>query len=208
MTVLGQGIYAGLLLALLVGPLLVALLQASLERGTKAAMMVAIGIWMSDVLFISAVYLGMSQLHKIVGWSGFELSLGLVGAVVLAIVGIATLVTPPPSLTADSNLLAGAKDHTALLLKGFFINTLNPFTVFFWITIMTGVVLKNNYDATHATLYFSGILGTIIVTDSLKVLLAKKIRHKLTPHHLWWVRRVAGIALLLFALALVVRVTW
>jgi threonine/homoserine/homoserine lactone efflux protein len=208
MAVLGQGIYAGLLLALLVGPLLVALLQASLERGTKAAMMVAIGIWMSDLLFVLAVYFGMSQLHKIVGWSGFELSLGLVGAVVLAIVGIATLVTPPPSLTANSNLLAGAKDHTALLLKGFFINTLNPFTVFFWVTIMTGVVLKNSYDTTHATLYFSGILGTIVVTDSLKVLLAKKIRHKLTSNHLWWVRRVAGVALLLFALALVVRVTW
>lgn len=208
MAVLGQGIYAGLLLALLVGPLLVALLQASLERGTKAAMMVAIGIWLSDLLFVLTVYMGMSQLHKIVTWSGFELSLGLVGAVVLAIVGIATLVTPPPSLTADSNLLAGAKDHTALLLKGFFINSLNPFTIFFWVTIMTGVVLKNGYDATHATLYFSGILGTIVVTDSLKVLLAKKIRHKLTPNHLWWVRRVAGIALLLFALALVVRVTW
>lgn len=208
MAVLGQGIYAGLLLALLVGPLLVALLQASLERGTRAAMMVALGIWMSDLLFILAVYFGVSQLYKIVAWSGFEFGLGLVGAVVLAIVGITTLVTPPPSLTADSSLLAGAKDHTALLLKGFLINTLNPFTVFFWVTIMTGVVLKNSYDATHAALYFSGILGTIIVTDSLKVFLAKKIRHKLTPNHLWWVRRVAGIALLLFALALVVRVTW
>lgn len=208
MAVLGQGIYAGLLLALLVGPLLVALLQASLERGTRAALMVALGIWMSDVLFVLSVYFGINQLHNVITWSGFELSLGLVGAIVLALVGVTTLITPPPSLTDNNNLLAGAKDYSALLVKGFLINTLNPFTVFFWVTIMTGVILKNDYDTSQATLYFSGILGTIVVTDSMKVFLAKKIRNKLTPRHLWWVRRVAGIALLLFALALVVRVTW
>ncbi|MEL6969410.1 MAG: hypothetical protein AAFO02_04510, partial [Bacteroidota bacterium] len=77
---------------------------------------------------------------------------------------------------------------------------------FFWASVMTGVILERDYDGQQASLFFAGILGMIVFTDSLKVVLAKKIRHKLTPRHLWWVRRVAGIALIFFAGVLAVRV--
>ena len=71
---------------------------------------------------------------------------------------------------------------------------------------MSGVVLAKNYDGAQSILFFGGLLGTIVFTDSVKIVLAHKIRHKLTARHLWWVRRVSGFALLAFAIALVLRV--
>lgn len=201
-----QGIYAGILLAILVGPLLVALIQASLEQGTKAGLMVGWGIWISDLLFIFTVYFGIRYVSDWIAWDGFELTLGLVGGLVLLVTGIVTLLTPPPRLDDPDHLLKKARGPLALWSKGFLINTVNPFTVFFWASVMTGVVLKREYDGHESFLFFAGILGTIVFTDSLKIFLAKKIRHRLTARHLWWVRRVSGIALIVFAGVLVVRV--
>ena len=206
MSILLQGIYAGLLLAILVGPLVVALIQASLEQGAKAGIMVGLGIWISDLSFIVAVYFGMSYIDQLIQWPYFELVVGSVGSLVLLGAGIGTLMTKAVELDYSQQLLGGAKGSMSLLAKGFLINTVNPFTFFFWIAIMTGVVLENDYDINQAGIYFTGIIGTIIFTDSLKIFLAKKIRHRLTSRHLWWVRRVAGIMLILFAVVLAVRV--
>jgi threonine/homoserine/homoserine lactone efflux protein len=49
-------------------------------------------------------------------------------------------------------------------------------------------------------------LGTIVVTDLLKVLLAKRIRYSLRPVHLLWLRRISGAALIAFGVVLLVRV--
>lgn len=206
MSILLQGIYAGLLLAILVGPLLVALIQASLEQGTKAGLAVGFGIWFSDLLFILSVYFGVRYVDQLVQWDGFEQILGAAGAIVLAVTGMATLLTPPPALNNPDHLLKGIKGYSSLFTKGFLINTINPFTVIFWLTIMSGVVLTKDYDGWQSTLFFGGLLGTIVFTDSVKIVLAHKIRHKLTARHLWWVRRVSGFALLIFAMVLVVRV--
>ena len=205
MAIFLQGVYWGLLLAILVGPLLVALIQASLEQGTKAGLMVGLGIWISDLIFILTVYFGFRFIDKISKADHFELSVGLVGALVLLITGIATLLTPPPALDNPDHLLKDTRGSWALWSKGFLINTINPFTVIFWITAMSTVILERNYDGEQSALFFGGLFGMIVFADATKIFLAHKIRHRLTPRHLWWVRRVAGLALIVFAFVLVAR---
>ena len=205
MSIFLQGVYWGVLLAILVGPLLVALIQASLEQGTKAGIAVGLGIWISDLLFVLTVYFGISYVSAWIELDNFEVTLGLAGAAVLLGTGILTLLTQPPRLDDPDHLLKNTKGPLALWLKGFLINTINPFTVFFWASVMTTVVLEREYDGRQASLFFGGILAMIVFTDSLKVFLAKKIRHKLTSRHLWWVRRISGIALIVFAGVLAVR---
>lgn len=206
MSIFLQGVYWGVLLAILVGPLLVALIQASLEQGTKAGIAVGLGIWVSDLLFILTVYFGISYVSAWIELDHFEVTLGLAGAAVLLGTGVLTLLTQPPRLDDPDHLLKNTKGPLALWFKGFLINTINPFTVFFWASVMTTVVLEREYDGHQASLFFGGILAMIVFTDSLKVFLAKKIRHKLTSRHLWWVRRISGIALIVFAGVLAVRV--
>ncbi|MEM1214479.1 MAG: LysE family translocator [Bacteroidota bacterium] len=202
------GIQAGIFLAILVGPLLVALIQASLEQGTRAGLAVGLGIWFSDLVCILAVYFGVQQVQQLTEWDGFYQSVGGVGAGILLVTGIATLLTPPPDLDQKDHLLKHTKGSWALFTKGFLINTVNPFTIVFWVTVMMTIVVEKGYSASAATLFFGGILGTIVTTDSLKIVLAKKIRHRLTARHLWWVRRVAGATLVIFGVVLLLRVLW
>jgi len=205
MDALFQGIQYGLFLTVLVGPLVFAFVQAGVERGFRAGTMIGLGVWFSDLLFILTVYYGFSQISAITEWEHFKITVGVVGGIILIITGIVTLVSPPPDIN-QSKKITGT--YISLWIKGFLINTFNPFTVFFWNFVMTHVVGGRNYTELQSFLFFAGILGTIIVTDTLKVMLAKRIRHYLEMHHLIWVRRVTGIALILFGIGLMIRVVF
>jgi threonine/homoserine/homoserine lactone efflux protein len=86
------------------------------------------------------------------------------------------------------------------------LNTINPFTFFFWIGI-SGLVFTNKSPGNSDAMYFyGGLIGTLVVTDTVKVALAKLIRRWLKPHYILWLRRIAGIAFIIFGVVLVVRV--
>ncbi|HOY16770.1 MAG TPA: LysE family translocator [Haliscomenobacter sp.] len=207
MNMLFDGIKIGLILSFMIGPIFFALVQTSVEEGFRAGAMVALGIWMSDFLFVLAVYFGVSYLADIVNTQSFTLILGIGGSILLAGFGLASLLTIPKGLL--NNTVPDYKrssSYPSLFVKGFLINTINPFTVFFWTSLMGTVVIKDGFDGNQASIFFGGVLGTIILTDLLKVILAKRIRYSLRPVHLLWLRRISGAALIVFGVVLLVRV--
>ena len=207
MDMLLGGIKVGLILSFMIGPIFFALVQTSVEEGFRAGAMVALGIWVSDTSFVLAVYYGVSYLAEIVKAPSFSLILGIAGSILLACFGLATLLTIPKGLL--SNTLPEYKrssSYLSLFIKGFLINTINPFTVFFWTSLMGTVVVKDGFDGQQASWFFGAVLGTIVTTDLLKVILAKKIRYSLRPVHLLWLRRISGGALIVFGVVLLFRV--
>ena len=55
-------------------------------------------------------------------------------------------------------------------------------------------------------LFLGGILGTIMVTDFTKVILAKQIRQFLKPVHVLWLRKISGSVLLIFGIGILLQV--
>ncbi|MEM9918516.1 MAG: LysE family translocator [Bacteroidota bacterium] len=205
MSLLLEGIGWGIFLSILVGPILFILIQTALERGARAGLMVGLGIWISDIFFVISAYLGIAYVLKVNELDGFRLWLGCIGGVVLVAVGLSTMLLKPPA--PEDSKIKLASSYLALFTKGFLINTLNPFTFFFWLTITGAVIAERKLGKADSFLFYSGILGTIIFTDSLKIVLAKAIRKKLKPHYILWVRRIAGAALVVFGIVLILRVT-
>ncbi len=201
-----QGIQLGLMLSILVGPLLMIIVQASLEQGARAGLIVGSGVWFSDALYVFCIYFGLSGLDELIKWDGFEQTIGLFGAFLLLIFGTVTLLAPAPDFSHPEDFMPRRRTIGLLWLKGFFVNLLNPFTAFFWVSVISTLVIKAELSNMEATSFFSGILFTIVFTDALKVLLAKRIRNRLKPLHFVILRRVAGIGLIVFGLILFIRV--
>ena len=214
-----EGLVFGLVLTVMAGPILFALLQAGIEQGFRAGMMVALGVFASDVLFVSMVYFGLSYILAIIELDGFELTLGTIGGVALIGIGIGTLLSKPPHLPNDYFLeknkpptaitqqsIYKKSSYLSLWTKGFLVNTINPFTFFFWGVVATGKMAESNFNKDDFFYFFGGILFTTLSSDSLKVYLAKIIRKKLTPHHVLWVRKISGIAFVIFGIILIIRV--
>ena len=208
-----QGMGVGVILAILMGPILFALIQTGLEEGFRAGAMVGLGIWVSDFLFIASVYFGVAYVESLTQWPYFELVLGLAGGFILTAFGIGTWLASSPKIPFSASddksinkLPTRTSSYFSLWLKGFLINTINPFTFFFWLGLMGSVIIEDNLTPKDAILYFVGIMITIITTDALKVVLAKKIRRWLNAKHILLIRRISGTALVIFGVILVIRV--
>ena len=202
MTPLFLGIQYGLFLALLVGPLLVALIQAGVEQGKLGGVVVGTGIWVSDLFFIVTVYLFMSEWNELASWPLFTVTVGGIGSLILMCSGLLSLKRPPLDLQTQQT---GAKGYVSLWMKGFLINTINPFTVFFWMFVMSSVILPNEYTPQEATVFFSGILGTIVSTDLFKIHLCDRIYTRLKERTLRTWQRLSSIALIFFGIVLLAR---
>lgn len=210
MQALIDGIGWGLFLSILIGPIFFALIQAGIEQGMRAGLMVGLGIWISDLLFIGFIYWGISSVIEITEWSGFKPTVGVIGGIILICFGLGTLLSKPAEVLIKSaeekDLDYKTASYISLWLKGFLVNTINPFTLLFWIGLLSTLAAKPNFSNTQAWWFFTGILVTIILTDSLKVALAKFIRQWMTWHHILWMRRISGAAFLVFGIAMILRV--
>ena len=202
-----EGVRAGLLLALLVGPLLVLLVQLSLRQGTLAALAAAVGIWLSDAGFVLLSHYGMGWAGGVLDYPYFAEIVGSVGALLLTGIAVATWFRRPVDLNED-RVVPTRGGLLRALLQGFAINTLNPFTIFFWSAFVITQVHDRELPEPAAWTIYAGILGTIVLTDTLKVLGARRLRELLTPKVTRRVQRLGAVALGVFGLVLCVRVWW
>lgn len=206
MDLLWQGIKIGLVLCFMIGPIFFALLQTAVEEGFRAAAMVGVGIWLSDLSYILLVYFGLTFVKKITESGQIELAIGVVGTVLFILFGlISLLITPKNLLLPDDQLYQRSSSYLSLFLKGFLLNVFNPFTIFLWIGIMSTILIDQELTSGKAVTFFTGIIGTVIITDLLKIVLSKRIRKLIRPKHLVWIRKGTGIALLGFGVFLAIR---
>ena len=96
--------------------------------------------------------------------------------------------------------------HSFLRIARFFTEYRQSFYRFFWLSIAGAVIIPNGWDSAEALVFFAGMLGTLVVTDTLKAYGAREIRRFLTPQHTFWVQRSIGALLLIFGLVLLLRV--
>ena len=200
-----EGIFIGLTMAVMLGPALFALLQTSILRGTKAGVILAFGIFLSDFLVVVFSYLGAAQL---LNQGKKSLVVGLIGGAILIIFGIVTF-TRKVHIQDSNNLLEPRRVPGPLtyLIKGFFLNFANPFVWFFWFTVMMGISGTYGSEFSAVSAFFGGVLITIFSTDVLKVFIASKIKRYLTIKILNLVNYVVGILLVVFGIILIIRST-
>ncbi len=206
MSLFFEGIQIGLVLAIMTGPIFFTLLQVGVEEGLAAGVMVGAGIWISDLLFILFTVLGLSFMMELANDGNFQLYTGWAGGFILMAFGLATMLNKPGKLDFEAKTPVRFSSWFSLWAKGFLINTINPFTVLFWIGIVSAIIAKENMNWDGMIWFFSGIMGTVAFTDFLKVFLAKRIRTYLQVKHVKWLRWISGGALVLFGLALILRV--
>ena len=198
-----EGVLLGLTLTILLGPIFVALTQTGIEHGIRAGISVGSGIWVSDILIISATYFFIRKIGTISQEKEFQFWMGLVGGCILITFGLVALFKKP----VINNQVAAfsAKSFAGYWTKGFAVNFINPFTFVFWFGVMTTFVIGKGITGRQTILLFGSIMSTIIITDSAKVLLAKMIRSKMRPSHVHLFGQIAGSMLVIFGIVLLIR---
>ena len=198
-----DGIYLGLALAILLGPIFIVLMQSTLEHGTKAGFTAASGIWVSDIIIVFLTLLFIKRIDSVVQHPSFIFWMGLIGGIVLIGVGIANVIKKS-QLDLDTRQVTSSS-WLGFWTKGFLVNTVNPFTFIFWLSTITSYVATKKLTVIESEYFVIAIILTIIFTDSLKVLMAKMIRKRINEKTLNIINKVAGSALIIFGFVLLFK---
>jgi threonine/homoserine/homoserine lactone efflux protein len=200
-----RGLLLGLTLAALIGPVFFALLQTSISKGFIAGLFLAIGISLSDFIYILLTNIFVNFLTKTVS---FEFYLGVLGGFVLIIIGITTSLKKPIEQEPNNNNSIGAKRSVGLILKGFILNFAHPGVLIFWVGVVSLVDTKWGFSTHEKTMMFGTTILTVFSTDLLKSYLSQKIKKWMTYGHLMWMNRIMGIVLIGFGIYLLIATFW
>jgi threonine/homoserine/homoserine lactone efflux protein len=199
-----EGIILGVTLAFLIGPSFISLVQTSIHRGFPSGIQFAIGIVLSDLTLIALSYLGALQILQN---QRNEVAVGVIGGLLLMGFGAVTFtrkyVIPAP---VSIEVRVSGRGVLKYIMKGFFLNIFNPFLLIFWIGVMGVVTSKYGIPSKEILIFFAGTIGAVFLTDLFKVGIAHRIKRYLNARVLTIMNRIVGVFLVLFGIALIIRV--
>jgi len=198
-----QGLLFGLPFVFVVGPALFAILQTSASKGFYSGLQLAIGISASDLLLMLFFYFGFTQY---IGNETFQIVLGFVGTVFLALYGIYMFrkkTIDRETKEKDIKIKINWIGVFSEVIKGFFLNLMNPFLWVLWFTIVSSNT--GNRRPFEAVLFMLGIVCMIFSTDMLKAFFSNKLTNLLSDKVILMINKVAGIILMVCSLVLCVR---
>ncbi|RYF86946.1 MAG: lysine transporter LysE [Chitinophagaceae bacterium] len=193
-----KGITLGLLLAISVGPIVFTVIKQSLNNGLKGGLAFIIGIFFSDIFLVICCNFFT---HFFTLLSNYSTQLGIAGSVLLILVGIYFLFFKKVKISAEGQqmLSFNNKDYARMFIAGSIMNLLNPGIIVFWFTTATAFV---SYAINKRIVIFGVALIIALSADVAKVVLADKLRKKLTPKNIHRINKINGVILIGFGIAL------
>jgi threonine/homoserine/homoserine lactone efflux protein len=213
-----QAIGIGFLLSIMIGPVFFVLLEISITKGFKSAMIFDAGVLLSDLFYI-VISLFFAYQLKGLGDVKNNLILSVLGGALFIAYGVYNLFFKQVTMgtgALDEELLDSEekankssknKDNSMLVLKGFMLNLLNPGVVIYWLAIIAkGFDLVAPYESdAHIMIFITIILITFFGIDCLKAYVANKIKPLVTVKLLRGLNGLIGFVFLGTGVFLILR---
>lgn len=193
-----NGLIFGLIFIFALGPAFFALIQTSIQQGFKKAVLLAIGISISDVFYVIIVLLGMV---KMLETDDFKFWMAVFGMVMLASYATYSWFKEPKIMS--ENAIAEDTKYIKHLFKGLFLNGLNPFIIVSWATWVSAIAINFEYNFNQQIQFFGGMLITILSMDIGKAFIAHRLKHLITVKFIRRMNRIVAIILFLFTIQIV-----
>ena len=193
-----KGLTLGLLLSISVGPVIFSIIKQSINNGIKGGMAFIAGVSLSDVSLAVASNFFTEIFRTLNEW---RTQIGAAGSIFLISVGIYFLFFKKVKVNEEGAqlLLFRKRDYAKLFLAGYFMNILNPGVIIFWLTTATAFI---DHTLQQRFVLFGVALVVVLLMDILKVVLAGKLRKRLTLKNILLINRLNGLILIGFGIAL------
>ena len=194
-----QGFALGIVLAIQPGPAMFTLIQTSSKKGFHSGLALAFGIFLSDLFYVVLAYLGIAQLFDSPGNSFY---IGLIGGCLLIAFGLISIFHKTKE-EEEKGIEIKAVNVPYFIIKGFFLNTLNPSVIFFWVLWVGTISSNKDYKPIHVILFFATTLAVVFATDVFKAYYANKISQRLSHKILRKISILLGMILVVVGLVFI-----
>ena len=203
-----SGIPLGIFLSFMVGPVFFVLLETSALKGFRAALVFDMGVVLADIVFISIAYFSSYRLIQSIQ---NDPAIYIFGGILMLTYGVISFVkTKRASKILDNSdekfdkidAEIRKKNYFGLFVKGFLLNFINVGVLLFWFLILITIGPKLELDSSRMIVFFGTVIITYIVIDLGKILLAKQLKHKMTPSTILKMKKIISIILIIFGFVL------
>jgi threonine/homoserine/homoserine lactone efflux protein len=200
-----SGIPWGIFLSFMIGPVFFILLETSIIKGFRAALVFDLGVVLGDIVFITIAYLGSYRLITSIKDNS---ALFMFGGILMLAYGVISYISLHKEKKVDTHKIDNEiirKDYLGLFIKGFFLNIINIGVLGFWLAIIISVGPKLEMQTSRMLTFFTSVILSYVLVDCIKILLAKQLKTKLTPTNILKIKKGISIVLMIFGIALIIQ---
>lgn len=200
-----SGIPWGIFLSFMIGPVFFILLETSIVKGFRAALVFDLGVVLADIIFITIAYLGS---YRLITSIKDNTALFMFGGIVMLAYGIISYIGLHKEKKVDTHKIDNEiirKDYLGLFIKGFFLNIINIGVLGFWLAIIISVGPKLEMQMSRMITFFTTVIITYLLVDSVKIVLAKQLKSKMTPTNILKIKKGISIVLMIFGFVLITQ---
>ncbi|MBF2707260.1 LysE family translocator [Flavobacterium soyangense] len=200
-----SGIPWGIFLSFMIGPVFFILLETSIIKGFRAALVFDLGVVLGDIVFITVAYIGSYRLITSIKDNS---ALFMFGGILMLAYGVISYISLHKEKKVDTHKIDNEiirKDYFGLFIKGFFLNIINIGVLGFWLAIIISVGPKFEMKTSRMLTFFASVILSYVFVDCIKILLAKQLKNKMTPKNILKIKKGISIVLMVFGVALIVQ---
>ena len=200
-----SGIPWGIFLSFMIGPVFFILLETSIIKGFRAALVFDLGVVLGDIVFISIAYLGSYRLIKSLEDNS---ALFMFGGILMLAYGVISYISLRKEKKIDTDKIDKeiiVKNYYGLFIKGFFLNIINIGVLGFWLAVIISVGPKLEMQNSRMFTFFVSVITTYVLVDCVKIILAKQLKNKMTPKNILKIKKIISIVLMVFGIALIIQ---
>ena len=195
----------GFFLSFMIGPVFFVLLETSVVKGFRAAMMLDFGVVLADIVFIIVAYFSS---YRLIQSLKDEPALYIFGGLIMLTYGIITFVQnkkASKNIDLEDPIELAKNNYLSLFIKGFFLNFINIGVLGFWLAVLITVGPQLELKASRMITFFTTLIVTYLVTDVFKILLAKQLRNQLNPKNIILIKKIISIILIISGVVLLTQ---
>lgn len=196
----------GFILSFMIGPVFFVLLETSVVKGFRAALVFNLGVIIADIFFITIAYFSS---YRLIQNLKDEPALFIFGGLIMVTYGFISFVrlkkVSKNELIDQHSREIIKKNYLSLFVKGFLLNFINIGVLGFWLAILITIGPQLEMAPTRMFTFFTAVLATYFITDIFKILVAKQLRRFLTAKNILKVKKIISIILVIFGSALLVQ---
>ncbi|KIO50722.1 LysE family translocator [Flavobacterium hibernum] len=199
------GLPWGLFLSFMVGPVFFVLLETSITKGFRAALVFDLGVVLGDVFFIAIAYLGS---YRLIQSLKDKPALFIFGGIIMLAYGIISFVKLKKEEKINDEEIDRdiiKRNYASLFVKGFLLNVINIGVLGFWLAVIISIGPKLEMQNSRMFTFFTAVIVTYLVVDCIKILLAKQLKSKMTPTNILKIKKGISIVLMVFGFVLIVQ---
>lgn len=197
------GIPLGIFLSFLIGPVFFVLLETSAVKGFRAAFVFDLGVVFADIVFILIAYFSS---YRLIQSLKNDPSIFIFGGILMLTYGVISYIKLRKIANTEDideiEVVLIKKNYFNLFVKGFLLNFINVGVLLFWFLILITIGPKLELESSRMLIFFLSVIITYLLVDTGKIILAKQLKHKMTPKNILKIKKAISILLILFGLTI------